>query len=224
MPAPFIIAIDGYSSCGKSTLARAVACELGYTYIDSGAMYRAVAFYFLQKNIDLQDSKAISKALDEIKIELETSREGVRVSLNGRDISEAIRQMPVSNLVSRVSALPEVRHKLVKLQREMGRTGNIVMDGRDIGTVVFPHASLKVFMTADPRVRARRRYDELQARGLGVSMEEVYRNLLHRDREDTSRSESPLVKAADALVLDNSYMTRREQLDWIMEKVKAKLR
>lgn len=223
MPAPFIIAIDGYSSCGKSTLARAVACELGYTYIDSGAMYRAVAFYFLQKNIDLEDSKAISRALDEIKIDLKTGREDVRVFLNGQDISEAIRQMPVSNLVSRVSALPEVRHKMVNLQREMGRTGNIVMDGRDIGTVVFPHASLKVFMTADPRIRARRRYDELQARGLRVSIEEVYRNLLHRDREDTTRIESPLVKAADALVLDNSHMTRREQLDWIMEKVKAKL-
>lgn len=223
MPAPFIIAIDGYSSCGKSTLARAVACELGYTYVDSGAMYRAVAFYFLQKNIDLEDSKAISRALDEIKIDLKTGREDVRVFLNGQDISEAIRQMPVSNLVSRVSALPEVRHKMVNLQREMGRTGNIVMDGRDIGTVVFPHASLKVFMTADPRIRARRRYDELQARGLRVSIEEVYRNLLHRDREDTTRIESPLVKAADALVLDNSHMTRREQLDWIMEKVKAKL-
>ncbi|MFS8617065.1 MAG: (d)CMP kinase [Solitalea sp.] len=221
MPAPFIIAIDGYSSCGKSTLAREVARELGFTYVDSGAMYRAATFYFLEKNIDLEDSKAIGEALDEMLIELESGEGDTLVRLNGRDISEAIRQMPVSNLVSKVSAIPQVRRKMVGLQRKIGEMGNIVMDGRDIGTAVFPEATLKIFMTAHPRIRARRRYDELLARGQEVSLEEVYRNLIKRDYEDTTRLQNPLVKADDAWELDNSHMTRREQLAWVLEKVNA---
>lgn len=241
MPEPFIIAIDGHSSCGKSTLARAIAGELGFTYVDSGAMYRAVTFHFLQKNIELQDTEAVKAALEEINIELKTrpkgrsgqeglnGRKGVReqeelkVLLNGRDVSEAIRQMPVSNLVSQVSAIPEVRHKMVKLQQKMGKEENLVMDGRDIGTVVFPDASLKIFMTAAPDVRARRRYEELRAKGIEVSLEEIYRNLMERDYEDTTRTKSPLVKAHDALELDNSDMSREEQLSWIMEKIKNRL-
>ncbi|HEY9559391.1 MAG TPA: (d)CMP kinase [Anseongella sp.] len=220
MSTPFIIAIDGYSSCGKSTLARAAAAELDFVYVDSGAMYRAVTFYFLQKNIDLEDPEQISNALDDVQIELGTGKESEKVWLNGRDISNEIRQMPVSNLVSTVSAIPAVRRKMVKLQKEMGKKGNIVMDGRDIGTKVFPQAPLKIFMTAQPHIRAQRRYDELRKKGETVSLEEVYRNLLDRDRDDTTRKESPLVQAPDALVLDNSEMSRREQLEWIMEKVK----
>lgn len=223
MPVPFIIAIDGHSSCGKSTLARAVAGELGFIYVDSGAMYRAVTFYFLEKNIDLQDNEAVKAALDQVNIELKAGQEGMQVFLNGRDISGDIRQMPVSNLVSRVSAIPEVRDKMVKLQQDMGKKEDLVMDGRDIGTVVFPHASLKIFMTADPGVRARRRYEELRARGLAVSLEEILENLLERDHEDTTRARSPLLKAPDALELDNSGMSREEQLSWIMEKIKERL-
>ncbi|QEC52738.1 cytidylate kinase [Anseongella ginsenosidimutans] len=223
MPVPFIIAIDGHSSCGKSTLARAVAGELGFIYIDSGAMYRAVTFYFLKKNIDLQDNEAVKAALDQINIELKAGQEGMQVFLNGRDITGDIRKMPVSNLVSKVSAIPEVRDKMVKLQRDMGKKENLVMDGRDIGTVVFPQASLKIFMTADPGVRARRRYEELRAKGLAVSLEEIHKNLLKRDHEDTTRAWSPLLKAPDALELDNSCMSREEQLSWIMKKIKERL-
>lgn len=154
-------------------------------------------------------------------IELESGEGDTLVRLNGRDISEAIRQMPVSNLVSKVSAIPQVRRKMVGLQRKIGEMGNIVMDGRDIGTAVFPEATLKIFMTAHPRIRARRRYDELLARGQEVSLEEVYRNLIKRDYEDTTRLQNPLVKADDAWELDNSHMTRREQLAWVLEKVNA---
>lgn len=223
MPVPFVIAIDGYSSCGKSTLARALADELGFVYVDSGAMYRAVTFYFIEKNIELQDRAAVKQALEQVDISLKTNREGSRVFLNGRDISREIRQMPVSNLVSEVSAIPEVRHKMVQLQQAMGQKENLVMDGRDIGTVVFPEAPFKVFMTARPQIRARRRFDELRARGLDISFEQVYDNLLKRDHDDTTRAESPLVKAPDALELDNSFMSRREQLAWIVEKVKKRL-
>lgn len=223
MPAPLVIAIDGYSSCGKSTLARELAGELGFMYIDSGAMYRAVTFYFLEKNIDLEDTKAIESALKEIDIELETGKGDTKVRLNGRDISESIRQMPVSHRVSQVSALPQVRREMIKLQREMGKKGNIVMDGRDIGTAVFPDATLKIFMTAHPHVRARRRYDELLEKGIKVSLEEVYENLVRRDQEDTTRAQNPLTKADDAWVLDNSNMTRADQLRWVMEKINAKI-
>ncbi|HYH55992.1 MAG TPA: (d)CMP kinase [Anseongella sp.] len=223
MATPFIIAIDGHSSCGKSTLAKALAEKLGFTYIDSGAMYRAVTLYFLRNNIDLADNGAVAEALDSIFIVLEPRAGRLAVLLNGEDVSEDIRQMPVSALVSKVSAIPAVRRKLVGLQQKMGQQENIVMDGRDIGTVVFPGASLKIFMTADPEIRARRRFRELRAKGLDVSLDEVLENLLERDREDSSRSEGPLARAPGAIVLDNSHMSREEQLNWIMEKIKEKL-
>lgn len=218
----FVIAIDGHSSCGKSTLAKAVAEKLGFIYIDSGAMYRAVTFYFLRENIDPEDDKAVKHALEEIHVEMKPENDRLSVFLNGEDVSEEIRQMPVTGLVSRVSAIPAVRHKLVALQQQMGLRQNIVMDGRDIGTVVFPHASLKIFMTADAGIRTQRRYKELQERGLNVSLEEIRKNLQKRDLEDSTRKEGPLLKAPDAVILDNSHMSREEQLDWVMKKVKEK--
>lgn len=219
-----VIAIDGYSSCGKSTVARSLAKALDFIYVDSGAMYRAVTLYFIENAVPLNDREKIVAALEDINISLNSGsgEQGIRVLLNGKDVSETIRQMPVSQLVSRVSAIREVREKLVALQKEMGKRQNIVMDGRDIGTVVFPDAGLKVFMTASPEVRARRRFKELQEKGLDVPFEEVYTNLLQRDREDTTRSESPLIRAPDALILDNSEMSPQEQLDWILDKVSIK--
>lgn len=217
----FTIAIDGHSSCGKSTLAKALAEKLGFTYVDSGAMYRAVTLYMYRSGTDLSDREAVSRALEGIDIEMSTDNGQVTVWLNGENVSETIRQMPVSNLVSRVSSIPEVRTRMVGLQQKMGRCKNIVMDGRDIGTVVFPEADLKIFMTADPEIRAARRYRELRRKGVQVSMDEVRENLLRRDQEDTRRSEGPLLAAPDALVLDNSHMSRDEQLAWVLEKIKS---
>lgn len=218
-----IIAIDGFSSCGKSTFAKAIAARLGYIFIDTGAMYRAVTLYALDHGAirsGIVDEEAVVRLLGEISItfRFNPERGASDIYVNG-DLAEGrIRTIEVSNCVSRVSAIPEVRSKLVAMQQEMGRRRGVVMDGRDIGTVVFPDAELKIFMTADPAVRARRRYDELRARGDEVSLEEIERNVRERDRADMSRAVSPLRQAEDAIVLDNSHMSVEEQMEWFLRE------
>lgn len=219
----FIIAIDGYSSCGKSTLAKTLAVKLGFTFIDTGAMYRAVTLYFLKNEVDFEDKEALERALAEIDIHIQNKNGENRLFLNGKDVSADIRQMYVSDRVSEVSALKEVREAMVRQQRELGERTNIVMDGRDIGTVVFPHADLKIFMTASPEVRTQRRYEELLQKGEKISLEEVAVNLKHRDNIDTTREVSPLKKAEDAVFLDNSKMSREEQLDFVLDLVKERM-
>ncbi len=213
-----IIAIDGYSSCGKSTFAKAIAKELEYLYIDSGAMYRAVTLYGIRNHYvsreRIQTDKLI-RALDSIQIDFRKNKNGLyETYLNGENIEDEIRGVKVSECVSNVSKIKEVRTKLVILQRSFARDKGVVMDGRDIGTVVFPDADLKIFMTAKPEIRAKRRYDELVAKGLGVNFHEIMKNIEQRDLQDSSRQESPLRKADDAIVLDNSFMTPEEQMIW----------
>lgn len=222
-PNKIIIAVDGFSSCGKSTFAKAIAARLGYIFIDTGAMYRAVTLYALEHGAirsGIVDEEAVVRLLGQISItfRFNPQRGASDIYVNG-DLAEGkIRTIEVSNCVSRVSAIPEVRQKLVAMQQEMGRRRGVVMDGRDIGTVVFPDAELKIFMTADPAVRARRRYDELKAKGDAVSLEEIERNVRERDKADMSRAISPLRQAPDAVVLDNSHMTVEEQMAWFMER------
>ncbi|MDP9047495.1 MAG: (d)CMP kinase [Bacteroidota bacterium] len=218
-----IVAIDGYSSCGKSTLAKALAKKLHFIYVDSGAMYRAVALYFLRNNIDLRDTKKIAEALKNIHLNFHSRDYETHITLNEEEVSDEIRQMPVSEKVSAVSAIREVRKEMVKQQQRMGRTKSIVMDGRDIGTAVFPHAPVKIFMTADPLVRAERRYKELKQKHPEITLEEVFENLAHRDYQDTTRAESPLVRASDAVVLDNTNLTPEQQLEFALNKVKPLL-
>lgn len=215
-----IIAIDGYSSCGKSTFAKAIAVAMGYAFIDTGAMYRAVTLYALENNM-IDSPERLIKALGEIDIEFrfDKSLGRSKIYLGGRDIDDLIRQPLVSDNVSRVSAIAQVRTKLVAMQQAMGSKGDVVMDGRDIGTVVFPQAELKIFMTADPEVRAIRRYKELQAAGTEVTLEQITQNIVQRDHQDETRTESPLRKAADALILDNSQMSVHEQMEWVMQKI-----
>ncbi len=214
-----VVAIDGYSSCGKSTLAKALAKKLHFIYVDSGAMYRAVTLYFLRNNTDLSNHDLIIDALDHIDLNFHSRDYESHILLNGEEVSEEIRQMLVSENVSRISAIKEVRQAMVKQQQKMGRSKNMVMDGRDIGTVVFPNAQLKLFMTADPKIRAERRYKELSAKGEEVSLEEIFENIAHRDFQDTTREESPLMRAEQAIVLDNTNLTPEEQLDFALEKV-----
>lgn len=222
-PNKIIIAVDGFSSCGKSTFAKAIAARLGYIFIDTGAMYRAVTLYALEHGAirsGIVDEEAVVRLLGQISItfRFNPQRGASDIYVNG-DLAEGkIRTIEVSNCVSRVSAIPEVRQKLVAMQQEMGRRRGVVMDGRDIGTVVFPDAELKIFMTAAPAVRARRRYDELKAKGDAVSLEEIERNVRERDKADMSRAISPLRQAPDAVVLDNSHMTVEEQMAWFMER------
>jgi cytidylate kinase len=220
-----IIAIDGYSSCGKSTLAKALARELDYIYIDSGAMYRAMTLFALRNQWILDghlNKEAILRGLDHFSVtfSFDAVTERNTTYLNGENIEEEIRQLQVSEWVSPVSAIAEVRHAMVRLQQEMGRKKGIVMDGRDIGTVVFPHAELKIFMTADPEIRALRRFQELQAKGSSVTMAEIRENIASRDHMDQNRAESPLTRASDAILLDNSTLTPLEQLDWALEKAR----
>lgn len=220
-----IIAIDGYSSCGKSTLAKALARELDYIYIDSGAMYRAVTLFALRNQWILDghlNKEAILRGLDHFSVtfSFDAVTERNTTYLNGENIEEEIRQLQVSEWVSPVSAIAEVRHAMVRLQQEMGRKKGIVMDGRDIGTVVFPHAELKIFMTADPEIRALRRFQELHAKGSSVTMAEIRENIASRDHMDQNRAESPLTRASDAILLDNSTLTPLEQLDWALEKAR----
>lgn len=216
-----IIAVDGYSSCGKSTLAKDLAKTLGFTYIDSGAMYRAVTLYGLQKGIGLGEEKAIIPFLATIVISFQKDENGSQdIFLNGENVSEEIRSMKVANSVSYYAKIKEVRAFLVAKQRAFAKQDSIVMDGRDIGTVVFPKADLKIFLTAEPVIRAQRRYDELQAKGKPVSVQEVLENLRKRDFIDENRKESPLRKATDAFIVDNSQLTRQEQLELTLQKVK----
>ncbi len=215
-----VVAIDGYSSCGKSTLAKALAKKLGFIYVDSGAMYRAVTLYFLRNNIDINNNEAIKDALKHIELNFHSRDYESHILLNGEEVSDEIRQMPVSESVSEVSANKLVRHDMVKQQQRMGKSKNIVMDGRDIGTAVFEDAQVKFFMTADPKIRAERRYKELVSKGdTTTTLEEVFENLAHRDYADTTRAESPLVRAEDAIILDNTELTQTEQLDFALEKV-----
>ncbi len=216
-----VVAIDGYSSCGKSTLAKALAKKLGFIYIDSGAMYRAVTLYFLRNNININDSDAVSEALNHIELNFHSRDYESHISLNGEEVSEEIRLMPVSEYVSEVSANKSVRVEMVRQQQRMGQSKNIVMDGRDIGTAVFVDAQIKLFMTADPKIRAERRFNELQSKGNNeVTLEEVFENIAHRDFADTTRKESPLVRAGDAIILDNTDLTETEQLDFAIEKIR----
>jgi len=215
-----VIAIDGYSSCGKSTLAKALAKKLGFIYVDSGAMYRAVTLYFLRNNIDITDDAKVVDALQHIELNFHSRDYESHITLNGEEVSDEIRLMPVSENVSEVSAHKIVRHEMVKQQQRMGKSKNIVMDGRDIGTTVFPAAPVKFFMTADPKIRAERRFKELESKGNNkTTLEEVFENLAHRDYADTTRKESPLVRADDAIILDNTDLTQEEQLDFALERV-----
>lgn len=214
-----IVAIDGYSSCGKSTLAKALAKKLHFIYVDSGAMYRAVALYFLRKNVDLNDHEQIAEALKNIHLNFHSRDYETHITLNDEEVSNEIRQMPVSEKVSAVSAIREVRREMVKQQQRMGKSKNIVMDGRDIGTAVFPDAPVKIFMTADPKVRAERRYKEMLPKNPDITLEEVFENIAHRDFQDTTRAESPLVRAEDAIILDNTDLTPEQQLDFALGKV-----
>jgi cytidylate kinase len=218
-----IVAIDGYSSCGKSTLAKALAKKLHFVYVDSGAMYRAVALYFLRKKVDLKDSKMVCDALKNIHLNFHSRDYETHITLNDEEVSGEIRQMPVSDSVSAVSALHDVRKEMVKQQQRMGRSKNIVMDGRDIGTAVFPDATVKIFMTADPKVRAERRFKELSAKNPEITLEEVFENLARRDYQDTTRTESPLRRAEDAIILDNTDLTPDEQLLFALSKVEPYL-
>lgn len=221
-----IIAIDGHSSCGKSTFAKAIAARLGYIFIDTGAMYRAVTLYALENSIienGIVDEERIKASLGDIDIDFRFNpqRGASDIYVNG-DLAEGkIRTIEVSNCVSAVSSIAEVRSKLVAIQQQMGRKGGVVMDGRDIGTVVFPDAEIKIYMTADPMVRAERRFKELTAKGDRVTLEEVYNNVVSRDKADMTRAISPLRKADDAVVLDNSYMSVEEQMAWFDELYKS---
>jgi cytidylate kinase len=214
----FIIAVDGYSSCGKSTFARLIAKELNYVYIDSGAMYRAVTLYSLKNGFTTKypDLEKLRHSLDKINIQfMQNQLTGIQETwLNGKNVEEEIRGVEVSAVVSRISQIKEVREKMVTMQRKVGGNGSVVIDGRDIGTVVFPDAQLKIFMTADTEVRARRRYKEITAKGIDVKLIEIAANIRMRDHEDENRKESPLRKAADAIVLDNSNMTIDQQMEW----------
>lgn len=216
-----VVAIDGYSSCGKSTLAKALAKKLGFIYIDSGAMYRAVTLYFIRNHVDMTDTEAVKDALQHIELNFHSRDYQSHITLNGEEVSEEIRQMPVSENVSEVAANKFVRKDMVKQQQRMGKSKNIVMDGRDIGTTVFPDAQVKFFMTADPKIRAERRFKELQSKGdTTTTMEDVFENIAHRDFLDTTRVESPLTRAEDAVILDNTEITEQEQLDFAIEQVK----
>jgi cytidylate kinase len=214
-----VVAIDGYSSCGKSTIAKALAKKLHFIYIDSGAMYRAVTLYFLRNNIDLKDHDQVIKALGNVHLNFHSRDYETHIMLNDEEVSEEIRQMPVSENVSAVSAIREVRVEMVRQQQRMGKSKNIIMDGRDIGTVVFPDAQVKLFMTADPLVRAERRFKELTAKNPDLTLEEVFENLAHRDYADTTRVESPLTRAHDAIILDNTDLTPDEQLQFAIDRI-----
>jgi len=219
-----IIAIDGYSSCGKSTLAKELARQLKYIYIDTGAMYRAVTLYCIQNDLFKQNVLKIAELeplLEHVAVGFELDLQGkAHTLLNGINVEEQIRNMEVSSRVSEVSSHAIVRRKLVALQQKMGEQKGIILDGRDIGTVVFPEAEVKLFLTADPEVRAQRRYKELLENGQTVSFDEVYQNIVQRDFQDENRAESPLKKASDAHVLDNTYLEKYDQLNVALEIIK----
>lgn len=222
------IAIDGHSSCGKSTMAKDLAHEVGYIYVDTGAMYRTVTLFAIINNMFDDGGNIIVKKLcenlDNIKFEFRLNAEGrPEAWLNGENVEQRIRTMDVSSKVSQVSAIPEVRAKLVALQQDMGKNKGVVMDGRDIGTTVFPDAELKIFVTASTEVRAQRRYDEIKAKGMPADYDEIKRNVEERDYIDSHREVSPLRKADDAIELDNSNISIAEQKQWLLEKFKEKV-
>lgn len=217
---PIIIAIDGYSSCGKSTLAKALAKRLGYIYMDTGAMYRSVSLYIIRHNVPIQDltPREIREILNYIDIQfIWNEEEGISETyLNGENVEQEIRGKEVSEMVSEIAQIKTIRERMIELQRKAGLHKGLVMDGRDIGTKVFPKAELKIFMTADLEIRAKRRYDELLSKGTDVSLEEVKENIKTRDYNDTHRKENPLQKADDAIELDNSYLDQEEQLNLVI--------
>ena len=215
----YAVAIDGPSGAGKSTLARAAAERLGILYVDTGAIYRTIGLYVQRRGIDPKDTAAVLAALPDIRIGMDHDADGMqRMLLNGEDVTADIRLPEISMYASDVSAIQGVRDFLMEMQRSLARERSVIMDGRDIGTVVFPDAELKIFMTADPRVRACRRYDELRAKGDPVSLEEIERNVRERDKADMGRAISPLRQAEDAIVLDNSCMTVGEQMAWFRKE------
>ena len=218
------IAIDGHSSCGKSTMAKALAKKLGYIYVDTGAMYRAVTLYCMRNNLFDAEGEVMTdrlrEVMDEVKISFKFNEETGRPDtyLNGERVEDVIRSIEVSNHVSKVAAIPFVREAMVDQQRAMGKEKGVVMDGRDIGTTVFPDAELKIFVTASAEVRAQRRYDELQQKGMPADYDEILKNVQERDYIDSHREVSPLRQADDALLLDNSHMTIEEQDQWLYER------
>ena len=214
-----IIAIDGFSSCGKSTIAKALARVLHLPYIDTGAMYRAVTWYFIQNQIDYSDTFAVHHALQEINLLFKREDDVNVLYCNGQALKDELRTMDVSALVSEISTVEAIRNKMVRLQQQMGEHG-AVMDGRDIGTVVFPDADYKFFLIANPEIRAKRRFQELQEKNDEVSYEEVLSNIIHRDHIDSTRTHSPLRKADDAIEIDNSYLTKEEQIEKIMAYIR----
>jgi len=212
------IALDGHSSCGKSTLAKALAKSLNYTYIDSGAMYRAVALYCIENDVDPNNSEEVISVLEKIEIEILNQNNNFNIFLNGKNITSRIIQIDVSRIVSEVAIITEVRSKLRALQQEIGKNKGVVMDGRDIGSVVFPSAEVKFFVTANVDIRAQRRFLELELKGMSTPLEEVKSNLLHRDHIDSTRKDSPLIQVADAILIDNSFMSQEEQL-FVAQKI-----
>jgi CMP/dCMP kinase len=227
MERKLIIAIDGYSSCGKSTFAKAIAKELNYLYIDSGAMYRAVTLYCMRKNFiskGWMNAESIIEEISSINIDFvfNPEKREYETFLNSENIEKEIRSMEVTSFVSRISQIAEVRAHMVELQRKIGGSKGIVMDGRDIGTVVFPDADLKIFMTASLDIRAKRRYDELTSNSIKADFEEVKKNIIARDIADENRDISPLRRADDAIILDNTRMTVKEQMSWIMKIIENK--
>jgi cytidylate kinase len=222
MSKKIVIALDGFSSCGKSTTARHVAAVLHYAFVDSGAMYRAVALYFHRNEISLLDLNQVANALKEIEITFvfNPAKQSSDTYLNGENVENEIRMMFISDIVSQVSALPIVRHAMVALQQKMGEKKGIVMDGRDIGTVVFPKAELKIFMTAEPHIRAQRRKLELLQKGEDLPLEEIVENLRKRDEIDSNRSEGPLKRAVDAIDLDTSFRSMDEQVEFVLAHVR----
>lgn len=226
MSKKIIIAIDGFSSCGKSTIAKDLARRIGYRYVDTGAMYRAVTLFFLNNQIEFHHIDLVNEALNNISINfsIDSKSQSQVTMMNGENVEDTIRVNPrVASAVSDVSAISEVRRFLVKQQQAMGSEKGIVMDGRDIGTVVFPDAELKLFITADPNIRAQRRLDELKDKGQNTTFEEVLANLVKRDHIDSTRADSPLRKADDAVEIDNSYINKEEQLDLIIKLVKERM-
>ncbi len=221
-----IVAVDGFSSCGKSTTAKGVAARFGYSYIDTGAMYRAVTLYFVQNHVSLTNPKEIQKALENIKVDFHRNPEnGLNETyLNGLNVEDEIRKLYIANRVSEVSAISEVRRAMVAQQQRMGRGRGVVLDGRDVGTVVFPNAELKVFMTADPTIRAERRQIELLAKGEMLNVSEILKNINHRDQIDTTRTDSPLRQAEDAILIDTTGMTLDGQIQLLSEMIEDKLK
>lgn len=220
MPNKILIAIDGPAASGKSTTAKLLATKLKIGYLDTGAMYRAITLKFLEENVDLKNIAEIQRVLDSTKISLNYSEKGLTVLLDEKDVSEAIRTPEINKAISKISNIPEVRKKMVALQRQIGQTGSWVVDGRDIGTVVFTNADLKIFMVATPEVRAKRRLIDYEAKGISASFDEIVDEIKKRDEYDSNRKHSPLKPAEDSILLDTSDLSLEEQVDFIYQKTK----